>query len=71
MLKTYTVNDGHRLVMPDNVVLEGGDEIKLDDESASRHFDRVTLKVKTKPVEPTKAEPTETPAPVDKLVAKK
>lgn len=42
--KTYTVNEGHSLLMPDGTRADQGDEIELDDESAQRHSMRVTLK---------------------------
>ena len=48
MAKTYTVNDGHTLLMPDGKTLSAGEEVKLDDALAERHADRVTLKVKAK-----------------------
>lgn len=71
MPKTYVVNDGNRLLMPDGVVLEGGEEIELDDDLAERLSERITLKAAPiDTTEPTKAEPTETPAPVDEVAKK-
>lgn len=66
MGKIYVVNEGNRVLMPDGVVLEGGAEIELGDDLAERIAERITLKPTAKPAEPTKAEPTEAPAPVDK-----
>lgn len=60
--KIYTVNQGHTLVMPGGQTLSGGEDVKLDNDLAERHADRVTLKAKPAKATPAPADSAEKPA---------